>query len=103
MIEMTFLKQLILIREMHQKSVIFVTIDTFLDKEFKFEIYVCNGCHNELMMYKNLCDIAIWKLYSIDYCCIITSVSKSEALNLQNIDSNEKCRTLKKIKIYYQV
>ena len=75
----------------------------FLDKEFKFEIYVCNGCHNELMMYKNLCDIAIWKLYSIDYCCIITSVSKSEALNLQNIDSNEKCRTLKKIKIYYQV
>ena len=75
----------------------------FLDKEFKFETYICNGCHNELMMYKNLCYIAIWNLYSIDYCCIITSISKSEAINLQNIGSNEKCRTLKTIKIYYQV
>ena len=31
----------------------------FLDKEFKFQPYICNGCHHVFMMYKNLCDIDI--------------------------------------------
>ena len=42
-------------------------------------------------------------IYGIDYCCIITSISKSEAINLQNIDLNQKSRTLKNVKIFYQV
>ena len=31
----------------------------FLDKEFKFQPYVWNGCHDVLMMSVNLSDIAI--------------------------------------------
>ena len=38
---------------MHQKSAIFVTIGIF-DKEFKFQTYVCNGCHDVLIMSINL-------------------------------------------------
>ena len=42
-------------------------------------------------------------IYGVDYCCIITSIRKSEARNLENIDLNEKSRTLKNVKIFYQV
>ena len=52
MIELTFLKELILIRQANQKNVIFVTIDIwyFLDKGFKFQPNISNGCHDLLMM-----------------------------------------------------
>ena len=30
---------------MHQKSVIFDTIGIFLNKNFSYEPYLCNGCH----------------------------------------------------------
>ena len=50
----------------------------FLDKDFKFETYVCNGCHDLLMMSVNLNDIAILHMNSFEYCCIISRISKSE-------------------------
>ena len=56
LIELTFLKELILIKQVHQKSVIFVTIGRY---------------HNLLMMSMNLSDIAILNIKSADYCCII--------------------------------
>ena len=40
MTEFTFLKELILIKRAHQKSVIFVTIGIFLDKGFTFQLHV---------------------------------------------------------------
>ena len=39
----------------------------FLDKGFKFQPYVCNGCHDVLMMSINLCDIAILNNHGVDY------------------------------------
>ena len=48
-IELTFLKESMLIRQVNQKSVIFVHV-VFLDKGFKFQSYVCNGYHHVLMM-----------------------------------------------------
>ena len=43
----------------------------------------------------NLSDIAILNIKGSDYCCIITGIRKSEAINLtQNIDLTEKSRTL---------
>ena len=33
----------------------------FLDKGFKFQPYVCNGCHDVLIMSINLSDFAILK------------------------------------------
>ena len=52
MIELTFLKKLILKELGNQKNVIFVAIDIF-------EIYVRNRCHDLLMMFMNLSYIAI--------------------------------------------
>ena len=84
-IELTFLKELMLIKQVHQKSVVFVTILVFLDKGFKFEPSVCNRCH-DLLMSMNLSDIK-----SADYCYIISGISKNEAINsMQNADLTEK-------------
>ena len=67
----------------------------FLNKGFKFQPYVCNRCHDLLLMSMNLSNIFILKIKSADYCCIITGISKSEAINLlQNIDLTEKTGTL---------
>ena len=59
----------------------------FLNHSFKFQPNVCNRCHNLLMMSINLSDIAIIKIKSSDYCCIINLISKNDAINsLQNAD-----------------
>ena len=63
----------------------------FLDKGFKFQPNVYNGCCNVLMMSMNLSNIAILNIQGVDYCCIIDRISESEAINLmQNIDLTEK-------------
>ena len=67
----------------------------FLNKDFKFQPNVCNRCHELLMMSMNLSDIAILNTKSVSYCCIISGIIKSEAINLlQNIDLTNKCGTL---------
>ena len=43
----------------------------------------------------NFSDVAILNIKGADYCCIISRISKSEAIILvQNIDLTEKIRTL---------
>ena len=43
------------------------------------------------MMSVNLSDIANFNIRGYDYCCIISLISKNEAINLmQNADLNEK-------------
>ena len=54
MIEFTVLKELMLIRQVNQKSVIFNTIGTFQIKSSD----VCNRCH-DVSMFRNLNDITI--------------------------------------------
>ena len=67
----------------------------FLDKGFKFQQDVGNGCHNLLMMSTNLSDIAILNIKGADYRCIISGTGKSEAKNLiLNVDLAEKSGTL---------
>ena len=61
----------------------------FLNKGFKFQIHVFKKYHDLLMMSMNLSNIAILKIKSADYLCIITGISYkiiSEATELlQNI------------------
>ena len=46
------------------------------------------------MMYMNLSDIAILNIKGSNYCCIISGISKSEAIKfLQNINTTEKSGT----------
>ena len=68
----------------------------FLEKGFKFQPDICNGCHDVLMMSVNLSHITILNIHGADYCCIINGISKSDAINLtQNIDLTGKSGTLK--------
>ena len=67
----------------------------FLNYSFKFQPNVCNRCHDLLMMSMNLSDIAILNIKGSDYRCIISLISKNEAINLlQNPDLSEKSGTL---------
>ena len=78
-----------LIKQVHQKSVMFVTIG------FKFQPNVCNRCHDLLMMSINLSEIAILNIKGSDYRCIISLIIKNEIINLmQNADLTEKSGTL---------
>ena len=60
-----------------------------------FQPNVCNRCHDLLTMSINFTDIAILNNNGSDYCCIISRISKSEAINLmQNSDLTKKSRNL---------
>ena len=80
---------------MNQKSVLFVTVGISLDIGFKFQPDVCIGCQDVLMMYMNLSHIAILNIHGVDYCCIISVISKTEVIKgMQNINLTEKGGTL---------
>ena len=67
----------------------------FLNYSFKFQPNVCSRCHNLLIISINLSDIAILKMKDSYYRCIISLISKNEAMNLmKNADFTEKSRTL---------
>ena len=62
---------------------------------FKFQSNVCNRCHDLSKIFLNLSDIAMSNIKDSDYCCIISLISKNEAINLlQNADLTEKSGTL---------
>ena len=67
LIELKFLKELMVIRQVNQKSPIFVIIGIFLNKGFKFQPNVCNGCHDLLMMSIKLTVVVILNIISADY------------------------------------
>ena len=67
----------------------------FLNKGFRFQPNVWSKCHDFLMMSMNLSDIAILNIKSASYCCIISGISRSKAINLmQNTHLTNKSRTL---------
>ena len=91
MIELTFLKELMLvIKQVDQKSAIFFHYWYFLNYSFKFQPNVCNRCHDFLMMSINLSDVAILNIKDSDYRCVIILINKNEAIKLmQNVDWTE--------------
>ena len=67
----------------------------FLKYSFKFQPNVCNRCHDLLIMSVNLSDIAILNIKGSDYRCIISLISKNEAIKLrQNVNLSEKSGAL---------
>ena len=67
----------------------------FLNYSFKFQPNVSVTCHDLLMISVNLSDIAILDIKGSDYCCIISLISKNEAISLlQNADLTEESITL---------
>ena len=75
-----------LIKQVHQESAIFVILIS----------HVCNR-NDLLVMSLNLSDIAILNIKGSDDCCIISLISKNEAIKLiQNADLTEKSKTKRK-------
>ena len=60
----------------------YLPVLVFLVKGFKFQLDVCNGCHNVLMMSVNLINTAILNINGVDYRCIINRLSKIKTMNL---------------------
>ena len=56
----------------------------FFKKGFKFQANMCNRCHDLLMISMVLSDAAILNIKNADYHCIISGISKSEAISLKN-------------------
>ena len=69
---------------MNQKNVIFVIIGIFLDKGFKYEPYLCNGCHDLMQKAKNFNDVAIVSAKRSNYRIHFWYMSKDEAINIMN-------------------
>ena len=67
MIELTFLKELMLIKQAHQEFAF--QYWQFFYHSFKFQTNVCNRYHDLLMPSANLSDIAILNIKGSDYGC----------------------------------
>ena len=68
-------------------------IDVNKTNEYNCHIchYICNRCHDLLMMSMNLSNINMLKSKNADYRCIISGIIKNEAINLlQNIGLTER-------------
>ena len=68
----------------------------FLNYSFKFQTNVCIRCHDLLMMFMNLNNIAILNIKGFGYHCIIGLISKNEVINLiQNANLTKKAEHYK--------
>ena len=56
----------------------------FKDIGFKFEEHVCNRCHDLLTMAHSLKNIAILSAKGATFRCLLTGISKNEALKKLN-------------------
>ena len=56
----------------------------FKDIDYKFEPYICNGCHDISMMAYELENIAILNIKGIDYRCVIWNLIRNDAINKLN-------------------
>ena len=56
----------------------------FKHVEFKFELHVCNKCHDVLMTANELKNIAILNVKRVDFRCILWGISRDEAVNRLN-------------------
>ena len=81
MIELKFLKEMILIKQVQWKSVILVFFTVIhnwysLYKGFKFQPYVCNKFHDLLMISMNHSNINILNIKNANSCCTIMKLVK---------------------------
>ena len=63
----------------------------FLDKNFNYEKYLCNGCHDLMQKAMNFNDVAIVSIKVSDYRIHFWYISKDEAISImRNSSLNEK-------------
>ena len=54
----------------------------FKDIGFKYQPYVCNGCHDFSMIIQNLDDFVILKVKGVDYRCCVVNMSRVKKMLL---------------------
>ena len=65
----------------------------FLDKNFNYEPYLCNGCHDLMQKAMNFNDVAIVSIKGNYYRIPFWDMSKDEAVSIMyNSNLNEKTR-----------
>ena len=84
MIESIFLKELMLIKQVHQKNVIFITIWYFKDIGVKYEPYLCNGCHNLMQKARSFNNAAIVYVKGSAYRSNFWYMSKDDATSIMS-------------------
>ena len=56
----------------------------FVDKNFNYQPYLCNGCHDMMMKAVSFNDVAIASVKGNDYRIHFCFLSKNDAINLLN-------------------
>ena len=82
-IELMFQKELTSIKQVLQKSVIFVIVSILKMLVLNMN-HVCNGCHDISIMAYELKNISILNVKGVDYRCILWGIIKNEAVNILN-------------------
>ena len=76
---------------MHQKNVLFVITNIFLNEMFRFVPYVCNDCHDLMQKAINFNDVAIVPVKGSDYRIHFWYMSTHKAISImKNSDLNKK-------------
>ena len=84
MIDGKIQEELISIKQMHQKSVIFVIIGILKILVLKYEPYLCNGGQDLIQKAMNFNDIAIVSIKESDYRIHVWYMSKNDTINIMN-------------------
>ena len=82
-----YLKEFILIGQIHQKNVIFAIITTFLNKSFKYDSYLSNACHNLMQKAMNFNSVATASVKGSDYRIHFWYMSKDDAINIMKFSN----------------
>ena len=73
-----------LIKQVHQKNVIFITIWYFKDIGVKYEPYLCNGCHNLMQKARSFNNAAIVYVKGSAYRINFWYMSKDDATSIMS-------------------
>ena len=67
----------------------------FLDKNFNYEPYLCNGCHDLMQKAVNFNDVAVVSVNANDYRIRFWYMSKNDAISImRNSNFNDKVGVL---------
>ena len=87
--KLLMMKELITVKiQILQDIVMFVSFGFLKTKNFNYEDYTCNGCHNLLTMAFSLDNIAVLNVGDVFYWCILMGISKDEVLKRSNNANN---------------
>ena len=81
---MIFQKGLTLIKQIYQKNLSFVTIGFFKDIGFKYEPYLCNGCHDLKQKAMSFNNAAVAYVKGNAYRINFWYMSKDDTINIMN-------------------